>query len=81
MVAAAFALALSVSASAARPGNMYGWPMSHSGCEEDSLQSVSPGGGTLVTQSGHVFRVDRADTVDTQFWGIGDYVFNWGQIF
>ena len=75
MIMAAFALAPSGSASEARHGSMYGWPNSHSGCEEDILQSVSPGGDTLVTQSGHVFRVDRADTIDTQFWLIGDFVF------
>lgn len=37
--------------------------------------SVSHGGDTLVTQSGHVFKVDSPDTVDTQFWVIGDRVF------
>lgn len=74
MTSAGLALVFLTSAAEARPGSPF-YPNSHSGCEEDRLVRVSPRGGTLVTQSGHVFRVDSPDTVDTQFWMFGDLVF------
>lgn len=40
----------------------------HAACDEDTLETVSDGGETLVMQSGHVYRVNGGDTVDTQLW-------------
>jgi hypothetical protein len=43
-------------------------------CDEDTLETVSDGGDTLVLQSGHVYRVNGGDTVDTQLWTATDDV-------
>ena len=43
-------------------------------CDEDSLETVSDDGDVLVTQSGHVYQVDGADTVDTRLWSSCDDV-------
>ena len=44
------------------------------GCIDDSLKIVADDGGILIMQSGHVYKVDGADTVDTQLWLSADGV-------
>jgi hypothetical protein len=37
-------------------------------CEEDSLSDVSGEGAILTTISGHIYRVEEADQVDSGLW-------------
>jgi hypothetical protein len=39
-----------------------------SDCDEDSISTVSNDGEILVMLSGHVYRVDAGDTVDSALW-------------
>jgi hypothetical protein len=43
-------------------------PAAAANCDEDTLETVSDDGDILTMQSGRVYQVNSADTVDTQWW-------------
>ena len=43
--------------------------VTHAGnCDEDSITDVASDGETLIMLSGHVYRVDTGDAVDSSLW-------------
>ncbi len=42
--------------------------MQSSGCEDDSVETVSGDGTILKTASGHVYEINGADAVDVALW-------------
>ena len=49
-------------------------PAQASGCDEESIRSVTRGGSVVILDSGGIYKVDPDDTQDTTLWNAGDGV-------